>query len=143
MSRRPSEPDLAEKLERIGAEFSANKESAVASEANGLGLFLAALNIALTHVIEALAAAHREQSRNPGEWPRDRATLDDYQAQTAQTAQRQCRTDLAPICAELGLSPGEDMGAVVAAIRAQREQAAAILRRIECWDQARGLERQA
>lgn len=67
-------PDLAEKLEQIGADFAAIKESAKASEENHLGLFLAALNVALTQLINALAASHR-----------DRATLDDRVAERGAT----------------------------------------------------------
>lgn len=107
-------PDLAEKLEQIGADFAAIKESAKASEENHLGLFLAALNVALTQLIEALAAAHR-----------DRATLDDHQVAGASLTPP---PSLAPICAELGLSPGEDVGAIVAAIRAVRERAMEIVK---------------
>ncbi|WP_160119891.1 hypothetical protein [Rhodovarius lipocyclicus] len=164
-------PNLAEKLEQIGADFAAIKESAKASEENHLGLFLAALNVALTQLIEALAAAHR-----------DRATLDDHDHHYDHQAGLMCKKckevparpatttiidhdgpgaspwvtkatrfpptpderaaeraveigasltpppSLAPICAELGLSPGEDVGAIVAAIRAVRERAVEIVK---------------
>lgn len=103
-------PDLAEKLERAAedAQIAAGTLSVMSDPCSRDGSAAwAGLSIALF----ALAAAHR-----------DRATLDDHQARILPDDPA---PSLAPICAELGLSPGEDVGAIVAAIRAVRERAVA------------------
>lgn len=99
MYRIPSDPDLAEKLERAAkglARYRSIRGDIMDPEE------MTAL-AGMEQAFEALAAAHR-----------DRATLDDHQARILPDDPA---PSLAPICAELGLSPGEDVGAVVAAIR--------------------------